>query len=232
VSEALRARLALVRATLADACRSSGRSVEAVRLVAVSKRHGPEAIRAAYAAGQRDFGENYVQELVDKARALADLPELRWHFIGRLQSNKLGLLLSLASPCTLHTLDSARLAEALQRKLAAQAAQQTTQNARLDVLVQVNLGDEPQKAGVRAEELPQLLATVRGCDRLALRGLMLMPPATDDAEQTRPYFRQLAALAEEHGLSELSMGMSSDAAVAVQEGATLVRVGTAIFGAR
>jgi len=223
VIETLESRLAAVRRTIAEACGVAARPVGAVRLVAVSKRHSPEAIRAAYAAGQRDFGESYVQELVDKARLLRDLSELRWHFVGRLQRNKVGAL--LPTGCMLHTLDSVRLADVLQRKL-------EEQDGKLDVLVQVNLADEPQKAGARAAELPALLAHVRGCDRLALRGLMLIPPEVDDPERTRPQFRTLAELGREHGLAELSMGMSADVGVAVQEGATLVRVGTAIFGAR
>lgn len=223
VSETLESRLAAVRHTIAEACTSAGRPIDTVRLVAVSKRHSPEAIRAAYAAGQRDFGESYVQELVDKARLLSDLSALRWHFVGRLQRNKVGAL--LPTRCTLHTLDSVRLADVLQRKL-------EEQDAKLEVLVQVNLADEPQKAGARAAELPELIAHVRGCDRLSLRGLMVIPPEVDDPERTRPQFRRLAELAREYGLPELSMGMSADVSVAVQEGATLVRVGTAIFGAR
>jgi pyridoxal phosphate enzyme (YggS family) len=223
VIETLESRLAAVRRTMAEAALVADRPVDAVRLVAVSKRHTPEAIRAAYATGQRDFGESYVQELVDKASMLRDLSELRWHFVGRLQRNKVGAL--LPTGCMLHTLDSVRLADALQRKL-------EEQDARLDVLAQVNLADEPQKAGARVAELPELIAHVRGCDRLALRGLMVIPPEVEDPEHTRPHFRRLAELAREHGLPDLSMGMSADVAVAVQEGATLVRVGTAIFGER
>jgi pyridoxal phosphate enzyme (YggS family) len=191
--------------------------------LAVSKRHSVEAMRAAYAAGQRDFGENYVQELVHKADALRDLQDVRLHCIGRLQRNKVKDVVRVRA--RVYTLDSLRLAD----ELAARAEEKATT---LDVMLQVNIGDEPQKAGVAVAELAALIAGVRARPRLVLRGLFAIAPAGDDPEQARPYFRRLHELARDHELAELSMGMSDDFEVAIEEGATQVRVGTAIFGPR
>ncbi|MBN1770222.1 MAG: YggS family pyridoxal phosphate-dependent enzyme [Deltaproteobacteria bacterium] len=220
-------RLAEVRETIAAAARRAGRDPAAVTLVAVSKTHGPEAIRAAFAAGQLDFGENYTQELAAKRAALADLPGLRWHMIGHLQRNKVKLV--VPGVHLLQTVDSPRLAEALDRRLA-------EHDGRLDVLVQVDVAGEEQKAGAAPDEVPALVDALRARPRLRLRGLMAIPPWTLDGEGSRPYFRALRELAGRLGLApderELSMGMSDSYAVAVEEGATLVRVGTAIFGPR
>ena len=184
-------------------------------LIAVSKMHPASAIAEAYALGQRDFGENYAQELVTKAQALsASCPELRWHFIGRLQKNKINML--AGHVFAWHTVDSVDTAQALaKRTVAAQ------------VLVQVNVARETQKGGVLPEQLSEVVAA---CAGLTLRGLMTIHPAEGDPT---PYFRTLATLRDAHAPGGwLSMGMSHDYAAAIACGATHVRVGTAIFGAR
>jgi pyridoxal phosphate enzyme (YggS family) len=223
VTTEIASRLAAVHARIASACARAGRAPESVTLVAVSKTHDAAAVRAAYDAGQRVFGENYVQELVQKAQALADLPELRWHFIGHLQRNKAKDVAGVAS--CIETVDSVRIAEAIAHRAAGMA---TT----LDVMVQVDVAGEAQKAGCAPEELDAVIAAVRASPSLRLRGLMTIPPLGAAPEASRPHFRALRALAEARGLAELSMGMSADLEVAIEEGATLVRVGTAIFGAR
>ena len=221
-AQALRRNLAAVHERIARACAQAGRDPASVRLLAVSKVHGPEAIRAAYALGQREFGENYAQELADKARALADLPELRFRFIGGLQRNKLKLLAPLG--CAIETLSSAQTARALAERLVAVGG-------RCEVMIQVNVAAEPQKSGVAPAELAALVAEVRALAALELTGLMTIPRA-GDPEAARSSYRQLRELAGAHGLRELSMGMSDDLEIAIEEGATRVRVGTAIFGAR
>ena len=214
--------LAAVQARIAVAAQRAGRAPSSVTLVAVSKLQPESAIREAYAAGQRIFGENYAQELRDKAKGLADLEGLQLHFIGALQKNKAKYVGPVAALFeALYELD---LAEELSRK--AQAAGRV-----LKVLVEVNLG-EAQKGGVAPAELDALLAALRPLAGLRVEGLMGIPPAAEEAEASRPHFRRLAALARERSLATLSMGMSSDFEVAIEEGATLVRVGTAIFGAR
>jgi len=221
------ARLYEVRARIADAARLPG-GADGVKLVAVSKRHPPEAIREAYAAGQRAFGENYVQELVAKAEALADLPDIVWHFVGHLQTNKAKAAAKVAH--VVHTIDSAALAKELGRRAAARPA-----GAGGPVLVEVNVGGEPQKAGATPSEIDEVMAAIREQPSLVLRGLMTMPPA-GDLDAARKVFETLALLRNLHGgasaLPELSMGMSSDLEVALACGATMVRVGTAIFGPR
>lgn len=191
-----------------------------VTLVAVSKTQPPEAIREAYAAGQRHFGENYAQEWRDKAAALADLPDLVWHFIGGLQTNKAKYLAGKVA--WVHTVDRPELARELSRRCAAAGAT-------VKVLLEVNLGGEAQKGGCAPAEAPALAALVRGLPALELCGLTCIPPPEDDP---RPHFRALRALRDQLGLRELSMGMSADWPVAVEEGATFIRVGTAIFGER
>ena len=191
-----------------------------VTLVAVSKTQPAEAIREAYAAGQRDFGENYAQEWREKAAALADLPDLTWHFIGGLQTNKAKYL--AGEVAWVHTVDRLDLARELSRRCAAAGAT-------VKVLLEVNLGGEAQKAGCAPAQLAPLAAAVRALPALDLRGLTCIPPPEDDP---RPHFRALRALRDELGLTELSMGMSGDWPVAVEEGATMVRIGTAIFGSR
>jgi pyridoxal phosphate enzyme (YggS family) len=191
-----------------------------VTLVAVSKTHPPEAIRAAYAAGQRDFGENYAQEWREKADALADLAELRWHFVGGLQTNKAKVLAGRVA--YVHTVDREELARELSRRLAAKGA-------RLRAFLEVNVAGEAAKAGCAPADAPRLAEAVRALPGLELVGLMCIPPAEGDP---RPHFRTLRALRDRLGLRELSMGMSGDLDAAVEEGATFVRVGTAIFGER
>jgi pyridoxal phosphate enzyme (YggS family) len=221
--------LAAVRARIDEAASAAGRAPESVKLVAVSKLHASQKIREAYAAGQRDFGENYVQELVKKAEELADLPDLRWHLIGNLQRNKARHVAGLVT--MLHTVDSTELARELaKRATAAQRAQP------LSVLVEVSIAGEAQKHGVAPAELGALLDAIETLPALSLRGLMCVPPLSEDAAAARPHFDALRALRDQHGgaqrLPELSMGMTHDLEHAVAAGATLVRVGTAIFGSR
>jgi len=221
------ARLDEVHARIARAARTAGRDTSRVKVVAVSKTKAPEAIREAYAAGQRRFGESYAQELAAKARALADLRDIEWHFVGHLQTNKAKVAAELAS--VVHTVDSAALARQLGKRAAKERA------TPLAVLVEVNVGGEPQKAGAAASEIDEVIAAVREQPSLALQGLMTVPPA-GSLDGARRVFETLATLRNLHGgatvLPELSMGMSEDLEVAVAAGATYVRVGTAIFGAR
>jgi pyridoxal phosphate enzyme (YggS family) len=218
--------LARVRDRIVRAAAAVGRDPADVRLIAVSKTKPAEAIREAYALGQRDFGENYAQELVQKAEELADLTDLRWHFIGHLQSNKARFIAPVAH--MVHTIDGPSLARELGKR-AAKAGREP-----LPVLVEVNVGGEPQKHGATAAELKDVLASVDAEPALALRGLMTMPP--NDLEAARRAFEALSSLRALHGgvrrLPELSMGMSDDLEIAVAAGATLVRVGSAIFGGR
>lgn len=222
---AIAERLSEVRARIERATLAAGRAPGSVTLVAVSKTMPPEAIREAYAAGQRLFGENYVQELTDKRAALADLAELELHFIGHLQRNKVKDV--LRARATIETVDSERLAEEIARRAEGLGA-------RVPILVQVNVAREPQKAGCDPDALPALITRLRALPSLELRGLMTIPPHEEDPERSRPWFRALRELATaELGASAwLSMGMSADLEAAIVEGATHVRVGTAIFGAR
>jgi hypothetical protein len=198
----------------------AGRPAGSVDVVAVSKLQPPEAIRAAYAAGARAFGENYAQELRDKAEALSDLAGLRWHAIGPLQTNKARYVARAAH--VFHALDRLEVAQELSRRRT---------GAPLAVHVEVNVAGEGTKSGVAPSALGELLAAVRPLPGLELVGLMTMPPLAP-AEEVRPLFRALAALAREHGLAGLSMGSTHDFETAIEEGATVVRVGTAIFGER
>ena len=221
------ARLEAVRARIAAAADRAGRDPESVRLVAVSKQQPVEAIAAAAAAGQAEFGENYVQEGVAKIAALRGRP-LIWHFIGRLQANKTREVAEHFQ--WVHTVDRERIASRLD-------AQRPHFAGPLEVLLQVRLGDEPGKGGAEPEDLPALAEAVVLLPRLRLRGLMCIPPpAADEAGQRAP-FRRLRELLEDlnrrgHALDVLSMGMSDDLEAAVLEGATLVRIGTAVFGPR
>jgi pyridoxal phosphate enzyme (YggS family) len=212
-----------VRARIAAACARVGRDPVTVQLLAASKFQSAAAIRAAYAAGQRQFGENYVQELAQKAQALADLPELRWHLIGRLQTNKVKDVVRLSA--AVQSLDSLKLCQALAQRAAASAP-------RVQVYVQVNISEEPQKAGVAPAELQQLIAAARTDSALDVRGLMAIPKPSEDEAEQRAAFRKLRQLTEQLSLPELSMGMSDDLELAIEEGATMVRVGTALFGDR
>jgi len=193
---------------------------EGVTLVAVSKTQPAGAIREAHAAGQRDFGENYVQEWRDKADALADLPDLVWHFVGSLQTNKVKYLAGRVG--LLHTVDRVELGREVAKRW-------EKAGARARVLVEVNLGGEASKGGCAPEAAPDLVAALQALPALDVRGLTCIPPPGDDP---RPHFQALRRLRDRLGLAELSMGMSGDYPVAIEEGATIVRVGTAIFGER
>lgn len=217
VAASWRAVLDRVRAAAARA----GRSEQSVEVIAVSKLQPPEAIRAAYAAGARAFGENYAQELRDKAAALSDLAGLRWHAIGPLQTNKAKYVARSAH--VFHALDRAEVAEELSRRRT---------GTPLEVYLEVNIGGEASKSGVAPADLPALAERVRKLPGLTLVGLMAMPPLGPDAEDSRPHFRELAQLARAQGLKGLSMGTTHDYRVAIEEGATVVRVGTALFGER
>lgn len=222
--------LARVEERIQAACRRAGRSRNAVTLVAVTKTVSPPAIRAAYDAGVRHMGENRVQEREEKNAALQDL-SVTWHLIGHLQSNKARRARELFH--TIHTLDSLRLAQKLNMAGAEPAR-------RLPVLIEVNLGGEASKSGVTETEAPPLAEGVASFSGLELRGLMTVPPFLENPGDVRPFFRRLQQMAVRIealrlpgvGMRELSMGMSHDFEVAIEEGATLVRLGTAIFGAR
>jgi pyridoxal phosphate enzyme (YggS family) len=229
-SAALRARLANIRERIARAAGRGRRDPAAVRLVAISKTFDADYVRAAADDGQIDFGENKVQEALQKMDATAGLP-IRWHLVGHLQSNKLRKAAERFD--TIHSVDGIELAAKLDR--AATAA-----NRRVELLVQVDLAGEPTKHGAREEKLPSLFEAAPGWRAARLVGLMVLPPPADGPEEARYYFRGLRLVRERlmaRGvagslLTELSMGMSHDFEVAVEEGATLVRVGTAIFGSR
>jgi pyridoxal phosphate enzyme (YggS family) len=222
--------IAAVRQRIAAAASAAGRDPAAITLLAVSKTFGADQVRGAYAAGQRDFGENKVQEALQKIEAAADLT-IRWHLIGHLQSNKA----RKAAPAfaAIHSIDSLELLGRVD-----QAAAEAGTSP--DVYVQVDLAGEATKFGAPEADVPAIVQAALRCRAATLKGLMLLPPWFDDPEQARPYFRRLRLLRDwlvEDGipaarLRELSMGMSHDFEVAIQEGATLVRVGTAIFGKR
>jgi pyridoxal phosphate enzyme (YggS family) len=213
-------RIQEVERRIEAAARRAGRRREEITLVAVTKTFPASAIREAHKLGLRDFGENYVQEFEEKRAELGDLACARFHFIGHLQSNKARLAAELFD--AVHTVDSAKLA----RRLNEAAARE------IEVMIEVKLSGEQAKSGVRPEDVPALIEALGGCPRLRLTGLMTMPPWSEVAEGSRPYFRQLRELARRCGLPRLSMGMSHDLDVAIEEGATHVRVGTALFGAR
>jgi hypothetical protein len=215
----IRANLGRVQEAVARACARAGRSPDHVLLIAVSKTMNVERVRAALEAGVAALGENRVQEAKEKIELLGH--PVPWHLIGSLQTNK--------------ARDAARLFDWIQSVDRVELARELSRRAGdrvLDVLLQVNLGEEPQKGGVAPAESKRLCEAVSGLPGLRVRGLMAIPPASTNPEHTRPYFRRLRELRDELGLEHLSMGMSADYEVAIEEGATMVRVGTAIFGAR
>jgi len=222
------ANLESIREQIRETAERAGRDPASVQLVAVSKTLPPEVVRQAAAAGQLSFGENRVQEAQEKIPALTDAG-LEWRLIGHLQSNKARRAVELFN--VIETIDSPRLATTIDR-IAGEMGK------RMPILLEVNVGEETQKAGVEPAELGPLVDFARRLPNLELRGLMAIPPYEDDPERSRPYFRRLARLLQEINrsldtpLTDLSMGMSHDFRVAIQEGATLVRIGTAIFGAR
>jgi PLP dependent protein len=229
--ESIGSRLQAVKGRIAQACEDAGRSANSVTLLAVSKTFGPEAVRAAHAAGQQAFGENYVQEALAKIEALADLrPQLEWHFIGPLQSNKTRPVAEAFD--WVHSVDRLKIAERL-------AEQRPAWLPPLNLCLQVNVSGEASKSGVVPAELPALAAAVAAlpAGRVRLAGLMSIPAPTADAAEQRAAHRRLRQLQQQlqaQGLvvPTLSMGMSADLEAAVAEGSTVVRVGTAIFGAR
>jgi pyridoxal phosphate enzyme (YggS family) len=212
-------RIAEVRVRIRRAANRVGRDPDSITLLAVSKIKPAADIVAAYAAGQRDFGENYVQEFRQKSAELLELPGARFHMIGKLQSNKATPAAELFD--TVHTVDSLKLARRL-----------NSAGKPLDVFLEIKLSDEESKSGLPPDGIGELKEFIDDAPNLTLKGLMTMPPWSADPEQTRPYFRRLRELAESHGLRDLSMGMSGDLEAAVEEGSTYVRVGTAIFGKR
>ena len=211
--------LLMVRERIARAADRSRRDPAGILLLAVTKVFPAEIIRAAHALGLREFGENYVQEFEGKASAVRGLEGARFHLIGHLQSNKSGRAAELFD--VVQTVDSPKVARRLDAA-----------GRKLEVMIEVKLSDEEAKSGVEPEGVPALVEAIRGCPNLRLRGLMTMPPWSDDAEAPRPIFRRLRELAVKQGLRELSMGMSHDLETAIEEGSTCVRVGTALFGKR
>ena len=225
--QALADRLASVRVRVAAAAAAAGRDAAEIRIIGVSKRQPLASVRAALAAGLEDFGENFLQEALEKMDALGE-SAARWHFIGALQSNKTAAVAERFD--WVHSVDRPRLAERLSRQRPAHLPP-------LNVCVQVHIGDEASKAGVAPAETGALARQVAGLPGLRLRGLMAVPPPETDPARQRAWFGQLAALyarlrAEGVAMDTLSMGMSDDLEAAVAEGATLVRIGTAIFGPR
>ena len=225
--------IARVRERIHAATRSANRSPDQITLVGVTKTVALEKVREAYGAGLRIFGENRVQEFAGKAEALNDLPDTEWHMIGHLQSNKVSKAVELFAQ--IDSVDSLRLAQRLNS-----AAEEL--NKQLPVLIEINIGGEAAKSGIApdSEELHELLNAAPDLPHLAIRGLMTVPPYNEDVEQSRPYFRRMRDWFEQiakrklpkASMEVLSMGMSHDFEIAIEEGATCVRVGTAIFGER
>ncbi len=222
--------LASVKDRIEKACTKAGRDPASVKLVAVCKKKPAEMVREAFEAGQRSFGENYAQEMRDKSKELSDL-DMEWHFIGNLQKNKAKYVAPVAS--MVETIDSLEIASALADRL-------PDDKPPLPCLIEMNIGEESTKSGLPTGGMVPFIEKLLEFDRIALKGLMIIPPYDEDPEKSRPYFRglrELLALVNRElslvePLSELSMGMSHDFEVAVEEGATIVRVGTAIFGER
>ena len=222
-------RFAQVRGQVAEAARRCGRQPEEITIVCAAKTKGAEYVRAALAAGATDIGENYVQEALDKRAQVAE--PARWHLIGHLQRNKVKLALPLFS--LIHSLDTIRLAQELQR-------QAEKQGIVVPTLVEVNLGAETTKSGLAKDDIGPLLERVATLPNVRVEGLMTIPPPAETIQASRPYFQELARLRTEYTtmnganieLHELSMGMTNDYPIAIEEGATLVRIGRAIFGER
>ncbi len=223
-------RLDKIRGRITARAQSCGRNPDEIKLVAVSKTKPAQDIRQAAAAGAKIFGENYIQEARQKIETLYDL-DVKWHFIGHLQTNKARYAVRLFD--LIHSVDSLKLAKSLNKEAAKLGKRQA-------VLVQVNISGEETKSGVAPDDTLELLREMAGLENISVRGLMTMPPFFDDPVKARPYFRQLRRLARQAdragiagiSMAELSMGMTGDFEVAIEEGATLVRIGTAIFGSR
>lgn len=212
-------RIEQVEHRIQGAVQRAGRSRDQITLVAVTKKFSATVIREAYACGLRVFGENYVQEFAEKRPALSGLSDAQFHLIGHLQSNKARQAAELFH--TVETVDSEKLARRLNEI-----------GRPLEVMIEVKLSPEGTKAGAAPKELPGLIEAIRACPNLRLTGLMTMPPWNPDPETIRPFFRRLAELGQIHRLPKLSMGMSHDLEAAIEEGATHIRVGTALFGLR
>jgi pyridoxal phosphate enzyme (YggS family) len=229
--QTLRERLSEVRARIDTAARGANRAPEEITLIAISKTHSADVVRAGIEAGIKDFGENRVQEADSKINEVGRAA-VRWHLVGHLQSNKAGRAVQLFD--CIHSLDSSELAVRLNRLCEAD------QRAQLEVLIQIDLGGEKTKTGIDPRELPVLLEALKDCSRLRLLGLMTLPPFFENPDCARPYFKTLRGLRDKlqqqghfgERTGELSMGMSHDFEIAIEEGATMVRVGTAIFGER
>ena len=218
-----------VEENIRQACLRSGRDVSGVTLISVSKTKPVEMIQEAYEAGKRDFGENKAQEMKEKHDALAD--DIKWHFIGHLQTNKIKYI--IGRTCLIHSVDSLHLAEAIEKEC-------VKRNTHVDILVEVNVAQEASKFGLKLEDTLELVRQISKLEHLHIRGLMTIAPFVEDPEENRSIFRQLKQLSVDIGaknidnvdMSVLSMGMTGDYQVAVEEGATHVRVGTGIFGER
>ena len=225
IDHALKERLTIVQARIGAAAYKVGREASSIRLVLATKTQPSETIRAAWEAGARDFGENYVQEAIAKRAELVDLTDIRWHLIGHLQTNKARTAASAFE--LIHSVDSVRLAEALAR---------AQPSSRVHALIEVNLGAETSKTGVAPDSVAAILDAAR--DKIEVDGLMTIPPPARRPEDARPYFARLRELRDRlatqsgYALSELSMGMTDDFEVAIEEGATIVRIGRAVFGER
>jgi pyridoxal phosphate enzyme (YggS family) len=215
----LKEKLNQVEMRIAAAAAKAGRKRSDITLLAVTKKFPASVIEEAYSLGLREFGENYVQEFDIKRAELKSSEGARFHLIGHLQSNKSKKAAEIFQ--VIETVDTPKLARRLDEE-----------GRLLDVMIEVKLSNEEAKAGAAPKDVPALADTIRGLSRLRLLGLMTMPPWSDDAEQSRPYFAQLRELAERNHLNQLSMGMSHDLEVAIEEGATIVRIGTALFGPR
>ncbi|MCI8798244.1 MAG: YggS family pyridoxal phosphate-dependent enzyme [Lachnospiraceae bacterium] len=225
----IRENLEAVKKSMADSGRKAGRDPGEVTLIAVSKTKPVSSLGEAYDTGIRDFGENKVQELLDKMQELPS--DIRWHMIGHLQRNKVKYIVGKVA--LIHSVDSLRLAEEISRE----AMKQKTET---DILIEVNVAGESSKYGVSVEEAPVLVSRIATLPAVHIRGLMTIAPFTEDAEENRPYFRRLKQLSvdirqkniDNVSMDILSMGMTGDYSVAIEEGATCVRVGTGIFGER
>jgi pyridoxal phosphate enzyme (YggS family) len=225
IDHAIKERLTILRARIGAAAHRAHRDVASIRLLLASKTQPSEAIRAAAHAGALDFGENYVQEAIAKRTELDDLTEIRWHLIGHLQTNKAKVAASAFA--LIHGVDSVRVAEALAR---------AQPSPHVHALIEVNLGAEASKSGIAPDGVAAILDAVRG--KIEIDGLMTIPPPAVRAEDSRPYFARLRELRDRlamqsgYALSELSMGMTDDFEIAIEEGATIVRIGRAVFGER
>ena len=224
-------RLQNIKKNIETVCAQNRRTPDSVGLLAVSKLHPASMVREAYGAGQTNFAENYIQEALEKQRELSDLKTLRWHFIGRIQSNKIKFL--AANFCVIHSVDRPEILRGINKACA-------KINHVQDIFLQLNIAGEASKGGASVSDLEHLLTEASKCDNVRVLGLMVMPPLGESADAARPFFAQAkkilvekrALLDERHPFNELSMGTSHDYTAAIAEGSTWVRIGTDIFGLR